>query len=246
MDPTYSELDFSEYLPNGGWGVTGNINYQTTWYTYQAEPWIADNQHSEQARSMNGWHDIMATVGGGSIRYYIDGQLVGTHGGKYYPRQNMSIDFNNWFIDLAGHSGAGTSVYRESVDYVYHAKKQTLTPAQAAAVISSYRAAGTTHTDSVVAGNDCDGGTSLPVTNPPTATRPPTTVPPTAVPPTTVPPTTVPPATAPPSGNAWAAFTAYSAGQVVTQNGASYRCLQTHTSLPGWEPANVLALWLPV
>lgn len=38
MDPTYSELDISEYLPNGGWGETGPINYQTTWYTYRADP----------------------------------------------------------------------------------------------------------------------------------------------------------------------------------------------------------------
>ena len=36
MDPTYSELDISEYLPNGGWGETGPINYQTSWYTYRA------------------------------------------------------------------------------------------------------------------------------------------------------------------------------------------------------------------
>ncbi|MEV6491654.1 glycoside hydrolase family 16 protein, partial [Actinoplanes sp. NPDC051633] len=26
LDPTYSELDISEYLPNGGWGETGPIN----------------------------------------------------------------------------------------------------------------------------------------------------------------------------------------------------------------------------
>lgn len=42
-DPMYSELDFSEYLPNGGWGEPGPINYQTSWYTYVADPWYADN-----------------------------------------------------------------------------------------------------------------------------------------------------------------------------------------------------------
>ncbi|GIE82502.1 hypothetical protein Aph02nite_84520 [Actinoplanes philippinensis] len=168
-DPLYSEMDFSEYLPNGGWGEAGPINYQTTWYTYVADPWYADNVHSQQARSINGWHDVMATVSGGHVKYYIDGALVGDHSGKVYPRQNMSIDFNQWFIDLAGHTG-GASTWLQSVDYVYHAKKQVLTPAQASAAINAYRAGGTTHTDNVVAANDCDPGT--PPTGP---TTPPAT-----------------------------------------------------------------------
>ncbi|MEU4157363.1 RICIN domain-containing protein [Actinoplanes sp. NPDC026670] len=160
-DPLYSEMDFSEYLPNGGWGEAGPINYQTTWYTYVAEPWYADNVHSQQSRSINGWHDVMATVSAGHVKYYIDGALVGDHSGKVYPRQNMSIDFNQWFIDLAGHTG-GASTWLQSVDYVYHAKKQVLTPAQATAAVSAYRAGGTAHTDNVVAANDCDPGTTTP------------------------------------------------------------------------------------
>ncbi|MEU4215149.1 RICIN domain-containing protein [Actinoplanes sp. NPDC026623] len=170
MDPNYSELDFSEYLPNGGWGEPGPINYQTTWYTYVADPWYADNQHSQQARSINGWHDVMATVSAGHVKYYIDGALVGDHSGKFYPRQNMSIDFNQWFIDLAGHAG-GASTYLESVDYVYHAKKQVLSPAQATAAINGYRSAGSAHADSVVTTNDCDPGVP-PATNPPTTGPP--------------------------------------------------------------------------
>jgi hypothetical protein len=236
MDPTYSELDFSEYLPNGGWGETGPVNFQTSWYTYVADPWYADNQHSQQNRSMAGWHDVMATVSDGHVRYYIDGVLVGDHSGKVYPRQNMSIDFNQWFIDLAGRSGGGTAVYQESVDYVFHEKRVALTPQQAAARIAAYRGAGTTHTDTVVAANDCTAGT---VTVPPT-TRPTTT------PPTTTPPTTTPPTTAPPAGGTWAPGVAYTVGQVVTYAGRSYRCRQSHSSLPGWEPPNVLALWLPI
>jgi len=46
----------------------------------------------------------------------------------------------------------------------------------------------------------------------------------------------------PPSGT-WAPNVAYSVGSTVTYNGLSYRCLQAHTSLPGWEPPNVPALW---
>ncbi|WP_439660727.1 carbohydrate-binding protein [Lentzea sp. HUAS TT2] len=29
----------------------------------------------------------------------------------------------------------------------------------------------------------------------------------------------------------------------MTYSGATYRCRQGHTSLPGWEPPNVPALW---
>jgi chitinase len=43
----------------------------------------------------------------------------------------------------------------------------------------------------------------------------------------------------------WAPYTAYTVGTVVTYQGTSYTCRQAHTSLPGWEPPNVLALWLP-
>jgi chitinase len=88
------------------------------------------------------------------------------------------------------------------------------------------------------------GGTS---TTPPTTkpTTPPTTKP--TTPPTTkptTPPTTKP--TTPPAGTAWAPYTAYTVGQVVTYGGRSYQCRQSHTSLPGWEPPNALALWLPL
>ncbi|HUR08339.1 MAG TPA: carbohydrate-binding protein [Nonomuraea sp.] len=32
-------------------------------------------------------------------------------------------------------------------------------------------------------------------------------------------------------------------GARVTYAGLSYKCIQAHTSLPGWEPPNVPALW---
>lgn len=75
---------------------------------------------------------------------------------------------------------------------------------------------------------------------------PPTTPPPTTPPPTTPPPSSPPPTTPPPTGGTWAPHTAYSVGDVVTYGGRSYSCRQSHTSLPGWEPPNTLALWLPI
>ncbi|MER7134295.1 M4 family metallopeptidase [Streptosporangium saharense] len=44
-------------------------------------------------------------------------------------------------------------------------------------------------------------------------------------------------------GTTWQEWKQYNAGDVVTYNGTSYRCLQSHTSLPGWDPPNVPALW---
>ena len=42
---------------------------------------------------------------------------------------------------------------------------------------------------------------------------------------------------------AWAPNTAYAVNDTVTYSGSTYTCLQAHTSLTGWEPANVPALW---
>ena len=47
-----------------------------------------------------------------------------------------------------------------------------------------------------------------------------------------------------PSGKAWKAYTAYKVGDIVTYGGKEYTCRSAHTSLPGWEPSNVPALWL--
>ncbi|TYB58353.1 cellulose-binding protein [Nonomuraea sp. PA05] len=71
---------------------------------------------------------------------------------------------------------------------------------------------------------------------------------PTPTPTPTVTPTPTPtptPTTTTPSGT-WKAGTAYATGNTVTYNGATYRCLQAHTALAGWEPPNVPALWARV
>lgn len=68
---------------------------------------------------------------------------------------------------------------------------------------------------------------------------------PTPTPTPTVTPTPTPtptPTTTTPSGT-WRAGVAYAVGNTVTYNGGTYRCIQAHTSLAGWEPPNVPALW---
>nr|WP_239129901.1 glycoside hydrolase family 16 protein [Actinoplanes nipponensis] len=208
LDPTYSELDISEYLPNGGWGETGPINYQTTWYTYRNEPWFADNVHSEQRSSLDGWHDLVATVADGHVRYYIDGTLVGDHSGKFYPRQTMTINWNLWFIDTAAHTG-GRSTYVEQVDWVLFARNQALSPAQVSSRAAAYRSAGSAFADTV----DTSSGCSTPPTTPPTT--PPVT------------PPTSPPTTPPSQGDCstapeWAFATVYQGGQTVKHEKSRY------------------------
>jgi hypothetical protein len=210
LDPTYSELDISEYLPNGGWGETGPINYQTTWYTYRNEPWFADNVHSEQRSSLAGWHDLVAQVSGGHVKYYIDGVLVGDHSGKFYPRQTMTINWNLWFIDTAAHTG-GRSTYVQQVDWAFFAKNQVLSPAQVTGQASSYRSAGTTFVDTVDASGTCSNPTTPPTT--------PTTTPPTTTPPTTP---TVPPGTSCSTAPAWNISQVYTGGQVVRHERSRY------------------------
>ncbi|SDT81636.1 Zn-dependent metalloprotease [Streptomyces sp. TLI_053] len=49
-----------------------------------------------------------------------------------------------------------------------------------------------------------------------------------------------------PGNGTWAAGTTYKAGDTVTYNGISYRCIQGHTAQVGWEPPIVPALWQPI
>ncbi len=42
---------------------------------------------------------------------------------------------------------------------------------------------------------------------------------------------------------AWAPQTSYVTGNVVEYGGANYKCIQSHTSLPGWQPPLTPALW---
>lgn len=153
-DPLYSELDFSEYLPNGGWGDTGPVNYQTSWYTYRAEPWDALRAYNATHASYAGWHDLVTQVADGHVRYYVDGVLTADHtvddkGNPVTPRQDMTMNYNLWFIDLATHT-SGTSVYEQQVDWAYYAKNEVVSPTDAIARAAAFRSGGTAYVDSLV------------------------------------------------------------------------------------------------
>ncbi|MGX2993322.1 cellulose binding domain-containing protein [Streptomyces sp. JNUCC 64] len=146
----YAEYDF-EYLPNGGWGETSNAFYGTSWETYHPTTGQLVNTHTVARSSHAGWHDLVFTIDGNDIRYYVDGQLFGTHGSAYLPERAMLLSFNQWFTGLTA-TGTAPRSYEQQVDYVLHVKDEVLTPAQVAARVGAYRAAGTTFTDNVTAG----------------------------------------------------------------------------------------------
>ncbi|MDT0403473.1 MULTISPECIES: cellulose binding domain-containing protein [Streptomyces] len=150
MADDYAEYDF-EYLPNGGWGEPANILYTTSWETYNPDPWQAVNQHSESRQSFAGWHDLVVTIDDSAITYYVDGRHFGTHDAAYLPERPMSINFNQWLIDLDGLTSTTPRAYDQQVDYVLHVKDQVLTPAQVTARINGYRSAGTSFVDEVPA-----------------------------------------------------------------------------------------------
>lgn len=140
LDPNYSEVDFVEYLANGGWGTLGPNFWMTTWETYQAEPWIQDSKSDVVAQSYAGWHVVACVIANGQVKYYIDGELKATHEGKYYPESIMSINFNHWFIGAGLKKSTSERVYVEDIDWVYHAKDTVIEPLKVVARISEFRA----------------------------------------------------------------------------------------------------------
>jgi chitinase len=92
------------------------------------------------------------------------------------------------------------------------------------------------------------GGTTTATATP---TRTPTPTPTASPTPSTSPSATItatPTPTPTPTGAypAWAANRAYAVGDRVSYAGRNYQCRQAHTSLTGWEPPNVPALWLAI
>jgi hypothetical protein len=142
----YSEDDF-EYLPNGGWGGPAQSMYTTSWYSADA----LDRVTNDTEGSLQGWHTLVETVLNGTVTYYIDGTQVFSSTGKYYPREDMTIDFNEWFIDGELASSSTPRTWNEQVGWVYYSNNQALTPAQVQANVTAYQHAGTSFTDTVPA-----------------------------------------------------------------------------------------------
>ncbi len=89
-------------------------------------------------------------------------------------------------------------------------------------------------------------GSQLP---PPTPSKPTPTPAPGPSPTTTTPTVNPTPAPSAPTDTSsiktWAIGTAYKVNDIVLHSNSQYKCLQPHTSLPGWEPSITRALWEP-
>ncbi|GGO29356.1 lytic polysaccharide monooxygenase [Microbispora bryophytorum] len=90
------------------------------------------------------------------------------------------------------------------------------------------------------------GGGGTPSPTPTPSPRPTPSPTPTRTPSPSPTPTRTPTPTPTIPGGTWAAGTAYKVGDRVTYGGVTYRCIQAHTALVGWEPPNVPALWQKV
>jgi hypothetical protein len=139
MDADYSELDF-EYLPNGGWGITGPTLYSTTWETFSPEPnWKKDNVFDTASGSQAGWHTLITQVADGKVRYFVDGKRFAEHGDRFYPESLMSINFNLWFIRDGMTKAQQARTYHEDIDWVFFQAKTALAPEQVEAKIAEMR-----------------------------------------------------------------------------------------------------------
>ncbi|MBM6404652.1 glycoside hydrolase family 16 protein [Phycicoccus sp. CSK15P-2] len=151
-DPEYSELDFAEYLSRGGWGSDGPALFTTSYHSYQADPWEAQNVSDVRYGSLDGWHVISATATDGVIRYSLDGEEIAVHdrdSADYdvFPRSDMQLAFNHWFIDLGDDGSRGPVEYQEHVDWVLYHAGTASSPEQVREDVDSYRASGVSHTD---------------------------------------------------------------------------------------------------
>jgi hypothetical protein len=148
LDPSYSELDW-EYLPNGGWGFASPTLFVTSWATVRLDPWLADNTFATAARSLDGWHTLVMEVANGVVAYFLDGALLASHTGKYYPNVPMSLNYNLWFIEGGQLSAGDPRIYQEDVDWVFHRAGAVLTPQQVVAQVAKLRRAKVRFRDTV-------------------------------------------------------------------------------------------------
>jgi hypothetical protein len=153
-DPLFSEMDW-EYLANGGWGSDKTRLYGITWQTVKLEPWEAYNAPHEEFGPLGGvWLTLVMQVdaAAGRTRWYLDGRQIAEHGGRNHPVAPMAISFNLWFSPGGLlPASAVPRVWRQQVDWVFHARHTLLSPAQVEAEVQALRRAGVARHDTVPA-----------------------------------------------------------------------------------------------
>ena len=119
----------------------------------------ADNTSSSVEGSLAGWHTLVTQVSDGTVRYFVDGQLIAQHGGAYYPDAPMSINFNLWFIEGGLVQKDGVRQYEEDIDWVFHEAGVLLMPDEAIEKVNAFRNKAVKFTDTLLSGiqtSPCD------------------------------------------------------------------------------------------
>jgi beta-glucanase (GH16 family) len=101
-------------------------------------------------KSFAGWHTLVMQVEQGQVKYYVDGELMATHGDKYYPRVPMSINYNLWFIQGGLAAAGDVRQYVEQIDWLYFAADTVLSPEDVEAKVAGMRKSSTPFLDTVV------------------------------------------------------------------------------------------------
>lgn len=147
-DPDYGEIDY-EYLPNGGWDTKESTFFLTTWESYIPDPWTMDHSQSKIAEDFSGWHILVVQVMDGEVKYFVDGELVATHGDKYYPETPMAISYNLWFSPEGFSLTDEPRQYQQQIDWLYYVSDEIIAPDQVQSVVDGYRASKAAHIDTV-------------------------------------------------------------------------------------------------
>ena len=82
---------------------------------------------------------MITQVAGGKVKYFVDGVQQVEHGGRFYPRSIMSINFNLWFIKDGAAKAQGARSYSEDIDWAFFEAKSALTPEQVEATVAALR-----------------------------------------------------------------------------------------------------------
>jgi len=136
-DP-HSEMDF-EFLPHGGWGWPASSMTVTTWAPNNAS-------HGDTGAQYPGWHVWSIVFDGSHVVYACDGAVFHEETGAM-PQTVMSMNFNQWFIDLGG--AGGRREYWEDIDWAFYADQEYLTNSQVLERVATLRSAGIQRLDSM-------------------------------------------------------------------------------------------------
>jgi hypothetical protein len=139
--PRYSELD-NEYMPNGGWGAPGPALDTTSWYSPTADDRVTHRLN----HSLQGWHTLMITAVHGVATYSLDGRKLFSSDGKYFPREEMGIHFNAWFIDLPF---TGSRTWDMRVNWFYYKAGKAVSLKDVQKTVAGFYRNGTHYVDTM-------------------------------------------------------------------------------------------------